>query len=56
MYKNNKKEKFLKYNVIYDNLLSNNEYITCNYVSKTMYTLPKIKRVFKIPKHSKKDN
>ncbi len=25
-----------------------------NYVSKTMYTLSKIKRVFKIPKHLKK--
>ncbi len=38
--KNNKKEKFPKYNFIYDNLQSNNEDIICNYVSNTMYTLP----------------
>ncbi len=50
---NNKKEKFLKYYFIYKNLQSNNEDIICNYVSKTMYILPKIRRVFKISKHKK---
>ncbi len=30
-----------------------NEDIICNYVSNTMYTLPKMKKVFKIPKHKK---
>ncbi len=53
--KNNRKEKFFKYNFIYENLLSNNEDIICNYVSNTVYTLPKKKRkrVFKIPKHKR---
>ncbi len=46
-----KKEKFLKYNFIWE-FISNNEDIACNYLSKTMYALPKRKtRVFKIAKH-----